>query len=174
MAWRGLGGIAPSWARAEPVRRSEKQNSRRPVRKRRELWERWCEAGKCRVSLQGPMLNSSPGNPVSARRFSGQRTRVAYSKRAIKHWGIGFDRNVAGEGLGPLCGEPIGGRYRPSTLHQVQGQLPRPSPPHSERLFAAMSELRSHHLFRRRGDRSQRPDRASRCQTVAPGASPGG
>jgi hypothetical protein len=51
------------------------------------LRERWCEAGDSQVSLQGPVLNSSSCNPVPARRFSGQRTRVAYSERPIEHWG---------------------------------------------------------------------------------------
>jgi len=92
--------------------------------------------------------------------------RLARAERPIKHWEISSFHNAAGEGLCPLfgVGEPIGGRYRPGTLHEVQGQLPRPGPPNSKRLFAAMSKLRSHHLFRRRGDRSQRPARDSRCQ----------
>src|SRR4051794_5269981 len=54
-------------------------------RKRRELWERWCEAGKNRVSLQGPMPDSNARDRISARRFSGQHGRIAYSKPAIKH-----------------------------------------------------------------------------------------
>src|ERR1700712_4135896 len=53
------------------------------------LRERWCEAGESRVSLQGPVPNSSSRKRVSARRFSGQRTRVAYSERRIKLWAIG-------------------------------------------------------------------------------------
>jgi hypothetical protein len=132
----------PLWQTGK--RRPEIQNSRRPVRKRRELWERWWEAGNRRVSLQGPML------------------------KLPRHWEISSDHNAAGEALCSLFREPIGGRSRPDTMHEVQGQLPRPGPPYPERLFAAMSESRSRHLFRSRRGRSQRPARASGCRTAAP------
>lgn len=139
------------------------------------LRERWCEAGVSQVSLQGPVQNSNARHQISARRFSGHHLRVAYSERPIKHWGIRSGPNATGrDSARCLEWEPIGGRYRPSTLHEMQGQLPRPGPPNSKRLFAAMSELRSHHLFRGRDDRSQRPARDSRCQTVASRASRGG
>ena len=138
------------------------------------LRERWCEAGDHRVSLQGPMLNSSSGNRVQASRFSGQLAGVAYSERPIKHWGIRSGPNATGrDSARCLEWEPIGGRYRPGTLHEVQGQFSRPRAAASKRLFAAMPELRSHHLFRRRRDRSQRPGRASGCEAAAPRPSRG-
>ena len=178
----------PTW----PMR---KQNSRRPVRKRREF------AGKMVRGRRSPGVAPrthaefklpQPGfsKTIFWATLCGLHTasfllrqlalrpgrRLARGERPIKHWEISSVHNAAGEGLCPLfgVGEPAGGRYRPGTLHEVQGQLPRPGPPNSKRLFAAMSKLRSHHLFRRRGDRSQRPARDSRCQTIAPGASRGG
>jgi hypothetical protein len=82
MAWRRLGGIAPSREKQAP----ENKAPGVLFGSAGSLRERWCEAGNCQVSLQGPIPNSSSRNPVQASRFSGQRSRVAYSERPIKHW----------------------------------------------------------------------------------------
>jgi hypothetical protein len=93
-------------------------------RKRRELWERWCEAGAGRVSLQGPMLNSNARIRVSASRFSGQHSRVAYSKLHIKHWEIGSRHDAAGKdsarrGVGSRSRWKIPSRYAARSARAV-------------------------------------------------------
>src|SRR5580704_9006933 len=96
MAWRRLGGIAPTSNGVANVAREQHQRAasiasacrQSAVRHRADhaknktpgvlfgsagsLRERWCEAGDSQVSLQGPTPNSISRNRVSARRFSGQ------------------------------------------------------------------------------------------------------
>jgi hypothetical protein len=115
MAWQRLGGIAPS--RENNVGKTKLRENKTPgvlFGSAGSLRERWCEAGNCQVSLQGPVLNSSSRNRVQASRFSGQRSRVAYSERPIKHWGISSGHNAAGEGLSPLSG--VGSRSVEDTV----------------------------------------------------------